>query len=125
MKKFASVICLLLVSTSALAAPKAFVPNQGDETISVIDVASGTVEATLNATSNPLGIAQTADWSTLYVTNDNAGSIAIVDTATNTITGTILLPTGRPAGISLSPDESTLLVADPFSDALHEVDTGT
>src|SRR6056297_32506 len=122
MKKVAFVICLLLVSTSAFAAPKAFVPNQGDETISVIDIAGGNVEATLNATSNPLGIAQTADGSTIYVTNENAGSVAVVDTATNSITGTILLPTGRPAGISLSPDESTLLVADPIFDMLHAVD---
>ena len=94
MKQFSAVVFLLLAATSAFAVPKAFVPNQGDETISVIDVASGTVEATLNATSNPLGVAQTADGSTLYVTNENAGSVAIVDTATNTITGTILLPTG-------------------------------
>lgn len=114
-----------LLPAALLAAPTAYIPNHVDETVSVIDVASGSTTTTIDVLDNPTGIATTADNGTLYLTNENGGAISVIDTASNTVSQTISVPTGRPEGIDLSPDESTLVVADSIFDRLHIVDTAS
>jgi len=125
MQRITTALIVAAAPALAAAAPTAFVPNQVDETVSVVDLAAGTETTTIGVRDNPAGVAATADGATIYITNENGGAVSVIDTAANSVSETITLPTGRPEGIDLSPDESTLYVADTTFDAVYAVDTAS
>ena len=69
---------------------KAYVTNQEDDTVSVIDLATNTVTATVSVGDEPFGLTAftigAADY--LYVTNLVSNSISIIDLSTNTVVNT-------------------------------------
>jgi len=94
---------------------KAYVSNSASNTVSVIDIATDTVERGIPGFTSPNPVAVTSDGKTLYVGN-NAGAastIGIVDLATDTITyvADLLPPTfNDPYALVISPDGKTLYV---------------
>jgi YVTN family beta-propeller protein len=78
-----------------------YVLNTNSYSISVINLSNFTVTATINGLQFPRAIAINATGSTLYVTNEAGfGSVSVISTATNTITGTI---TGFGDPVELTP----------------------
>ena len=65
-----AVTTLALTSGFAGAAPKAYVANFADNTVSVIDTAAGKVVATVPVAAGPHGMAITQDGRTVYVAGD-------------------------------------------------------
>jgi YVTN family beta-propeller protein len=110
------------------AQPFAYVLNQADDTVSVIDTATNTVTATIPVGSGPLGVAVHPTGSTVYVTNQGGGTntdtLAVIDSATNTVT--TYVPVGsRPFGVAVHPDGSAVYVTNAFDDDVSVVDTST
>src|SRR5205085_3141662 len=72
----------LLFSWSALAAGgKAYVGNFKDNSVSVIDLGTGTVVATVPVSSGPHGMSATPDGRTVYVSGDGSSEVSVIDTA--------------------------------------------
>jgi YVTN family beta-propeller protein len=64
--------------------------------------------------NQPFGVAVTPDGSKVYVANEVSASVSVIDTATNTVVGTI--PVGNfPIGVAVIPDGSKVYVTDGAS----------
>ncbi|WP_427912923.1 hypothetical protein ACPWT1_20235 [Ramlibacter sp. MMS24-I3-19] len=113
---------------SAFAAPNAYVPNVGDNTVSVIDVATSMVTGTIPVGVSPVGVAVTPDGSRVYISNRTAsdfeGSVSVIDTATNAVLATIPVP-GSPYGVAVSPDGAQVYVANHHQQKISVISTQT
>ena len=93
-------------SLVSAAGPKAYVGNFKDNTVSVIDIATGTVIATVPVAAGPHGISQTPDGCMVYVSGDGSSQVNVIDTATDRVAKT--LDVGKsPHGMAVSPDGRT------------------
>lgn len=100
---------LSVFAAVAAAAPFAYIPNSGTGPISVIDVGTHSIVASVGGASSPLGIALTPDGAKAYVTDQGTGSLLVVDMATNGLIKT--LPIGSmPFGVAVSADGSRAYV---------------
>ncbi|MFG2465789.1 beta-N-acetylglucosaminidase domain-containing protein [Streptomyces canus] len=102
----------------------AYAANQGSDTVSVIDVASGTVTATVAVGKVPAGLALTPDGGTLWVANYTDGTVQSIDTGTLT-TGTPVPVGDGPENMAITPDGRTLYVADIHDNTVSPVDLAT
>jgi len=116
-------ILSLLLAALAAAAPAradvAYVSNEADNTISVIDLAQMKTVGTIPVGQRPRGIAVTKDGKRILVCVGDDNAIQIVDAATHKITGT--LPSGPdPETFALSPAGDRIYIANE-DDALVTV----
>jgi YVTN family beta-propeller protein len=113
---------LVLASAAAVAAPKVYVGNFGDNTVSVIDTATRTVVATIPVAQGPHGMAITRDGRTVYVTGDGSSEMSVIDTATDKVVKTVEV--GKtPNGVSLTAGDKLALVAVYAEDRIAFFDT--
>ncbi|MFR9791020.1 Ig-like domain repeat protein [Streptomyces sp. MB22_4] len=102
----------------------AYVTNEGDNTVSVINTTTQAVTNTIPVGSVPFWATIAPDNSTVYVTNSGDNTVSVIDTATQTVTNTI--PVGSvPLGIAISPDGSTLYVANSGDGTVSVINTAT
>lgn len=102
----------------------AYAANQGANTVSVIDVASGKVTATVAVGKVPAGLALTPDGDTLWVANYTDGTVQPIDTAT--LSAGTPTPVGSgPENMAITPDGSTLYVANIHDNTVTPVDLTT
>ena len=92
----------LMAATLAGAAPFAYITNQEDATVSVIDTATNIVVATIPVGSSPLSVAVNSAATRAYVANFGANSVSVIDTSTNTVIDTIQLPNNNVQGIAVN-----------------------
>jgi YVTN family beta-propeller protein len=91
----------------AAGGKRVFVSNADSDSLAAVDLATGETKA-ITAGSHPQGGVLSRDGRLLYLTCTNGNQIAIVDTESLRVTGTI--PTGKgPARIALTPDGKTLV----------------
>ncbi|MEU9167406.1 beta-N-acetylglucosaminidase domain-containing protein [Streptomyces sp. NPDC048420] len=102
----------------------AYAANQGSNSVSVIDVASGKVTATVAVGKVPAGLALTPDGDTLWVANYTDGTVQSIDTATLK-TGTPVPVGSGPENMAITPDGRTLYVADIHDNTVSPVDLTT
>src|ERR1700746_1278499 len=100
---------LVLAANLAVAAPKAYVGNFADNTVSVIDTGTSKVVATIPVATGPHGMAITQDGHTVFVAGDGSSSLSVIDTASDKVSKTVEVGQS-PNGISLTPDGKLLLV---------------
>lgn len=82
-------------SPSVADNPRLYVTNNSGSTVSVLDVPSGALLHTIDGFARPRSIVVAPDRSKVYVTNDNTPeTITIIDTATNAISGAIIVSSG-------------------------------
>jgi YVTN family beta-propeller protein len=88
---------------------QAYVTNQGDGTVSVIDTSSLSVADTIaiNDVGGPSGIAVTPDGHRAYVTTFG-NNVWVIDTAKNAVTTSI--PIGGASDVAISPDGKSVYV---------------
>ncbi len=110
----------LLFGTLAHGAPFAYVPNTLSNNLSVIDVATSGVVATVLAGEIPLGVAVNPAGTRAYISSYVGNSVAVLDTTTNTVIGTIAVGE-RPQGLAVNPAGTRLYVANQTLSSL----TGT
>jgi YVTN family beta-propeller protein len=113
---------LILVSGIVVAGPKAYVGNFKDNTVSVIDTATGKVAATVPVAAGPHGIDITRDGRWVYVCGDGSSAVSVIDTATDSVTHTIEVGKS-PHGNRLTSDGKMLLVGVSGDDRIAFIDT--
>ena len=112
-----SVLCALALLPLFVAAgaarteaqTKAYVVHPGENLVTVIDTATGTVAGTLPVGTGPARVAITRDGARAYVTNGGSDSISVIDTASDAVVETI--PVGdNPSALAVTPDGKWLYV---------------
>ena len=111
---FSAALLSALAGVSPACAQNAFITNTSDNTVSIIDVPSGTVIGAVPVDSEPQGVAVAADGTTVYVTNlfginqnnQISGTVSVINAAQfpQAVTATVASPGTFPPGITLSPD---------------------
>ncbi len=120
------ILVLFMLSNIAGASPFAYITNQGDNTVSVIDTATNTVTATIPVGSGPLAIAVSPNETKLYVANAyGTATTSVIDTASNTVTDTIPIGGTWPYGVAVSPDGTKLYIAKTDSNTVSIIDIAT
>ncbi len=122
-RTFLCLISTLAVTGPVLAQPRVFVSNEGDGSVSVIDLDAGEVVATIAVGARPRGIGVSPDGERLYVALGSDNEIAAVDTRSLEVVQRI--PAGSdPEAFAVHPngniyvsneDEATATVIDPAS----------
>ncbi|MFF0815788.1 beta-propeller fold lactonase family protein [Rhodococcus sp. NPDC003318] len=108
---------------------RAYVTNAGSllspASVSVIDTSTNKVVATIRTGigNTPGAVAVSPDGTRVYVTNRGSNTVSAIDTATNSVIGTVAVGT-RPTAVRVAPDGSTVYVATD-SDRLQVIDTAT
>ncbi|MGC9543422.1 beta-N-acetylglucosaminidase domain-containing protein [Streptomyces sp. UG1] len=102
----------------------AYAANQGSNTVSVIDVAKGTVTATVPVGKVPAGLALTPDGRTLWVANYTDGTVQPIDTGTLKAGAPVAVGSG-PENMAITPDGETLYVANIHDNTVSPVDLTT
>ena len=83
------------------AGTRAYVTNNGGNSVSVIDTATNLVTATVTVGSYPFGVAVNQLGTLAYVTNYD-GTVSVIDTSNNTVTDTVAVGSG-PVGVAVNP----------------------
>ena len=81
---------------------KAYIPNYNSHDVSVIDLDSDTVIATIPVGNNPFGVAVSEIKNRVYVTNAHDKTISVIDAALETVVDTIPVD-NTPTGIAVNP----------------------
>jgi YVTN family beta-propeller protein len=122
-------------ATPAFTGPFAYVTNQSDGTVTVIDTPTHSFVATIslpgcgdNCKAAPKGLAVTPNGKFVYVAISNEGAVAVIDASTNTVSATIsLLPICEclaiPTGVAITPDGSRAYVTVSNSNAILVIDS--
>src|SRR5262249_35014374 len=108
----------------------AYVTNDapGENSVSVIDVASNTVIDTIAVGQGPTGVAFSPDGTRAYVANHNSSTLSVIDTSTRTVIATINnLPSAYQ--VAEAPDGSrtyvTLAAPVPDFNGVAVIDNGS
>ena len=91
----------------------AYITNQGDNTVSVIDTTKNKVIQSIAVGKAPVGVAVSARLQRVYITNVDSQDISIINTQNNKVIETLKIK-GSPVGVTLSADNKVLYVADWF-----------
>lgn len=105
-----------------LLGDRAFVTDVLSDQVSVIDLASAKVIATIPTGERPYSVAFAAGKG--FVTNQYAASLTVFDAETLAVLGEIETEE-YPEGIAATADESRVFVANWFSDSLQVIDPTT
>src|ERR1700676_4835144 len=122
------VLGLYLVAASpsfAQITQDAYVANQRDGTVSVVDTATQVVSTiNLGSTGNGLlGVAVTPDGQRAYVTDQSNNIVSVIDTATHAVVNTIA--GGIPGGVAVTPDGLHAYVTNQSDNTVSVIDTAT
>ena len=122
--RFAALVSAWCLPWMAAAAPFAYITNQGDHTVSVIDLASNTVASTVAVDRSPAGVVAVGRVGKVFITAPDSNAVSVVDMRSHHLIAT--LPAGQGAvGIAASPDGRRVYVADWYGQQLLGFDTRT
>jgi YVTN family beta-propeller protein len=99
------------LASPAEAAPFAYVANNGDGTVSVIDTATRKLVATIPVGRGGDGVAVTPDGKRAYVANSGSNTVSVIDAASNKVVGTVQVG-NDPHGVAVSPDGTHVYIAN-------------
>jgi len=105
-------LCLALCACNAQHTSYAYITNQGEHTVSLINTASNQVTDTIQVGKAPVGIAVSKNLKRAYISNVEGQSISVIDTTSQKMIDSIKIQ-GSPVGLALSADSSMLYVASP------------
>ena len=115
---------LLLRPGECQAVAYAYVANQDDGTVSVIQISDNTVTDTIEMeTIAPVGIAVTPDGKYVYVTNRGDGTVSVIRTSDNMEIGDPLDVGKKPFGVAANPNGTRVYVANRGDNAVTVIDT--
>ena len=107
------VIFFLLIYSiyEVYAEPYAYITNQGDNSLSVINTKTNKVIQSITVGHRPAGVVVSNDNKRVYVSNPESKDISVIDTKTLENIKTIKVG-GGPLAIAISPDNQFVYVAD-------------
>ncbi|RWD36467.1 cytochrome D1 domain-containing protein [Mesorhizobium sp.] len=103
---------------------RAFVSNSEDNTISVIDLDTGTAIGAASTGDYPHGLRMSPDGKSIYVANVKDGTVSVIDTATLAETATIKVGSA-PVQVGFVPDGSRVYVSLRDDNKVAVIDTAT
>jgi len=125
MKKTITIIAVMLLFISISAtAQTAYITEWNGSVVSVIDVGTNTVSASIVVGNNPSGVSVSQDGTKVYVANHQDNSVSVINTATNAVIATIAVG-NYPIGLCVSPDGSKVYVANAGSNTVSVINTTT
>jgi YVTN family beta-propeller protein len=101
-------------------ADEAFVTNQSSNDVSVVDLMTKQVVATIPIGGAPAGIAMAADGRRAYVTSPEGKFVSVIDNEARQVVAKIAVE--GPLGIAVDPIGAFVYVADFFSARLVKID---
>ena len=105
-----------------VAAPYAYITNESAGTVSVIDIATNTIVASIPVGSGPFGVAVNPAGSRAYVANGGSDNVSVINTATNTVIATVLAGS-IPTGVAVNPAGTRAYVTNGGSNSVTVIDT--
>lgn len=90
---------------------RAYVTNSYSKTLSVIDLAEERLIANHPTGNAPVNPTFNRDWTMLYFSNVDDGTLSIVDTSSGDIVGTIPAGGDHPSGLRFLPDGKHLIIS--------------
>jgi YVTN family beta-propeller protein len=83
--------------------PRAYVANDLSSSVSVIDLSTNKVTATIPVGNGPFNVAIPTLGSNAYVTNQGSGTVSVIDMGTNRVVGSPIPVGSNPTGIATAP----------------------
>jgi YVTN family beta-propeller protein len=114
----------LLGAAQGWAKPFAYVPNQGSNNVSVIDVATDSVVTNLRAGISPVRVAIHPNNEKVYVANIGSDRVTPINTTNNSV-GRFIIVGDSPAEILISPDGSQVYTPNAQSSDVTVINTVT
>jgi len=102
----------------------AYIINEYENTVSVINTETNTIAAIVHVGSNPREIAASPDGAKVYVANYYGGTVSVIETANNNVIATINVG-NNPNGIAVSPDGKKAYVTNLGNLNMPVIDTAT
>jgi YVTN family beta-propeller protein len=115
-------------STPPTIASTSYVPNQGSDTVSVINNTTRDLIATVTLPSGsaPTGVAVSPSLNEVYIADYGSGKISIINTSNNSVSTPISLGSGtEPFSIAFTPDGDYAYVTESGANAVAVIDTTT
>jgi YVTN family beta-propeller protein len=102
----------------------AYVSNFQGASVSVVDVARGTIVTTIQTPAGPHGLAASPDGRFIYVACLDGQALAVIDTSTNSLAQTLTLPANtHPYSVVFGKEGRYLYITDNFMGRVLVVDT--
>ncbi len=98
-----------------------FVANFGSNTVSVFNVSTNAIVATVPVGVGPAAVAISPDAKSVYVANSTDGTVSVIDVATLKVVNTFSVGTD-PDAIAISPDGSSAFVALGGSNSVVKIE---
>lgn len=112
------------IMATPLELPFACVPNQGDGTVSIVNVVDHSVLKTIPVGLNPIGVAVSPNGLNVYIANSGSNTVSVINTWSYTVTATVDVG-GDPNGIVMAPQGDYVYVASENSKTISVIDTKT
>jgi YVTN family beta-propeller protein len=104
--------------------PFVYVANVSSGTVSVIDIPTALVVATINVGGSPYEVAISPNGEQVYVTNLSGNDVSVIETANNAVVATI--PVGQaPQSVAFTPKGTEAYVANSLSNNVSVIDTAS
>jgi YVTN family beta-propeller protein len=103
---------------------KAYITNNYTDNVSVINIQTNGVIATVPVGSQPYGVAVSPDGTRAYIANGGSDNVSVINTITNTVVTTIPVGNG-PMGLCVSPDGSSVYVANQNNNTVSVINTSS
>ena len=117
-------VVVLAGAAGASAAPFAYIPNDLSNDVSVLDIATNSVVATVPVGQLAQGVAVTPDGKSVYVTDYTNNAVSVIDTASNSVAD--LVPVGsEPEGVAVTPDGKSVYVVNTGDNTVSVINPST
>jgi YVTN family beta-propeller protein len=97
-------------------------PDRAADGVGVVDLASRKLVRTYASGPDPESFDLSRDGKTLYVSNEDAGTMSALDLATGKVTGKVAIG-GEPEGVTLRPDGKAIYVTSEQENQVVAIDT--
>lgn len=104
--------------------PFAYIPNYASNTVSVIDLNTNNITATVPVGNSPYGVAVSLDASKVYIANNNSSNVSVINTTTNSVTVSTAVGNGS-SGVAIIPDGSKVYLTNFEDNTTSVIDTAT
>jgi PQQ-dependent catabolism-associated beta-propeller protein len=95
-----------------------FISNEDTSTLSVLNVATGGLEASVPVGHEPEGVRVSPDGRWVIVTNETGNSVTVVDARSFKVLATV--PVGqRPRDVAFTPDSATIYISGEFDSSVY------
>ena len=82
-------VALFGVAVNGLATPLAYITNQADHSVSVVDLATARVTATIPVARSPAGVVAVSQAGKVFVTAPDSNAVSVIEMASASVVATL------------------------------------